>query len=277
MAENEAPATGAETTPADTGATTPATTTAQPDRYLEAATKLGLKSVDQLIEAAQLYMHARSPEGEQAIVDRVKAALGEQIAIEQLTADPDALLSKADSKLRRKVRRAVARRDAEGADDHEEGADGDVEPPAKGKNSEKEFEALRNEIDARLGATERAVSLAPKLHAIAAKDPRIANNFDPWAREVTTLLSSGHPKFQGEDGVAAASDLVLSRWRKMGEAAGLKPEAAPSPKRDGGQMVESPEEISKLVQKAMSQRRGRGTASRDDAFVEIRNAVFGKE
>jgi hypothetical protein len=206
---------------------------------------------EQVLGAVQQVERAMTPDGAREIVDVVRKTHGAAIAQELLASIPDEVLKGLDSKARRSIRRAVARRD-EGAD-YQDPDTGDDDAPNPAVEAKAAAEAARKDAgEARQLAmtTAEAVSLAPKLVSFMSRNPIAAAHAEEWQAQVIPLLKSGHPRYQGPEGIAHASEDVVNDWRRRGEMAGLKAEAAPSPNARGGIPSHKDEDIVKRLQEA---------------------------
>lgn len=258
----------AQAAPAETKAAEPAAQAALPAEVTAAMQQLGASDLKEMVEWATLYKYAETPEGRQRVIDNVKRLAGVQIAKEMIAADPDAVLKDVDREVRRKVRRSVARRDQDGTPVDDDGVDDAPNPAEEAKAAAREARdiALAAQQETRTAA--RAVAIAPQLAALATKDPRIAQNFPTFSSEVSALLQSGHPKYQGQNGVIAASEDVLNRWEAYGTMAGLKRPAAAAPAASADVPIPTAADAAKIVQEALAESRGRGVSGAIDAIMK---------
>jgi hypothetical protein len=210
---------------------------------------------EQVLGAVHQVERAMTPDGAKEIVDVVRKTHGAAIAQELLASVPDEILKGLDSKARRSIRRAVARRD-EGVDaDVDTGDDDAPNPAAEAKVAAEAARKDAGEARELAMTTAEAVSLAPKLVSFMSKNPIAAAHGDEWQQEVIPLLKSGHPRYQGPQGLEHASEDVINHWRRRGEMAGLKAEAAPSPNARAGIPSHKDEDIQKRLGEARAKGR----------------------
>lgn len=187
--------------------------------------------------------YINTPAGEKAVADAVAKKYGHDIAKQVLLEKPDDVLKGLDSRGRRHVRRFVARQD-EAEDDPE------PDPAVEAKAAVEATEARLGKVEATARAAVEAVQLAPKLVAFATSNETAAKHYEQWQAEVLPLLKSGHPRYQGPQGIEHAHDDVVAGWRSKGEMAGLKPAAAASPTAASTIPVHKDEDIVKQMTEA---------------------------
>lgn len=263
-----APAEGATT--AEAPKAEAAAQAALPEAIQAVMQKYGLTKPDDVAAMAEAYAFAGTPEGAKLVVDNVAAKHGVQIAKKVMATKPDEVLKDADREVRRKVRRAVARHDQNNDSTVTEGDDIDDAPnPAEeARASAKEALEAARRAEAKSDTAARATGLAPLLLAEARKDERIANNFSDWMTEVTNLVETGHPKYQGgAAGVKAASEDVLRAWARYGQMAGMAVPSAPAAKPTAETIAVKPEDVSKSVKEARERTRGMSSSSFVDDII----------
>ena len=267
-----------DTPAAEQAATTTTTTTATAATatlppHVEAAIKnMGFSTIDEAMQAAQTAVHANTEQGRAQIVSWVEANYGPAIAKKMIASKAEDVFKDLNREERRRVRRAVARQDQAFSDDDEAPTPEDATQDriAEAAASAKEALEMAKQTSKKADVAAKAIELAPILADLARKDPRIAANYRQHMADVVQLVSTGHPKYQGANGVDAASEDTLARWETYGKMAGLERKAAPTPTQSAETITFKQEDIQKSVQEARERNRG----SRDGFIDDLMNTQF---
>lgn len=240
---------------------TPAAAT-QPDQLQAYMASRGY-SPERVLQAVYQAEALATPEGAAHIVDTVKKSRGAEIAKEYALGQTEDFISKLNAADRRKLRRAVAR-----AGDEDDIQDTDPAPDRTAEVNAAVQAARAEAAEAKsiANTTAEGVALSGKLVAFMSRSREAAAHPEEWQAEVVPLLRSGHPRYQGPDGVQHAHDDVVGQWRKKGEMAGLKPEAAPTPRAGASVVTHTDADISKRIEAV------RG-ANRKDALLREATAI----
>lgn len=263
MPEPNAPAEGA------TDSTQAAATATSEFASVEAYAKQAGLSPDQIILAAKQAMAASTPEGAAQIAAMVEEAMGDEIATRRLLANPETVLSRLDSKDRRKVRRAVERRDGTGNQQETEPDEAEHDPAVEARveareAAEKAVSDRLSQQDRKLDTVARMVQLQPVLDGILSRTPQAAAYPQEWRAEVASRIATGHPRYQGKDGPQHASEDVINGWSRAGEMAGMTRPAGATPKPGADIPIPDPGDINKVAQE--SYRKG-GSKSMVDSLM----------